>query len=78
MRKGQIHKALRKYFTERRVGIEVAEEAKAEEERLEGVLGMVRQIGDGSPGEGNQIRCRRKARGARYMQGELACPRGRM
>lgn len=42
MRKGQTHKTLSKYFTERRVEIDVAEETRAEEVKVEGGLSIAR------------------------------------
>lgn len=40
MRKGQTHKTFSKYFTERRMDIEVAEETRAEEVKVEGALSI--------------------------------------
>lgn len=42
MRKGQTHKTFSKYFTERRMEIDVAEESRAEEVKVEGALSIVR------------------------------------
>lgn len=41
MRKGQTHKTFSKYFTER-MDIDVAEETRAEEVKVEGALSIVR------------------------------------
>lgn len=42
MRKGQTHKTLSKYFTERRMEIDIAKETRAEEVKVEGGLSIVR------------------------------------